>query len=74
MKMIINLNIQPLLVFLFSLTGSSYISLPWLCGQAMFGELSLPVTILTIFYSLAGLGKLLLIIVDGESDDDRDDK
>ena len=36
--------------------GSSYISLPWLCGQAMFGELSLPVTILTIFYSLAGLG------------------
>lgn len=36
--------------------GSSYISLPWLCGQAMFGELSLPVTILTIFYSIAGLG------------------
>lgn len=36
--------------------GSSYITLPWLCGQAMFGELSLPVTILTIFYSLAGLG------------------
>lgn len=36
--------------------GSSYISLPWLCGQAMFGELSWPVTILTIFYSLAGLG------------------
>ena len=30
--------------------GSSYISLPWLCGQAMFGELSWPVTILTIFY------------------------
>jgi chlorophyll synthase len=36
--------------------GSSYISLPWLCGQAMFGELSWPVTWLTIFYSLAGLG------------------
>jgi len=36
--------------------GASYISLPWLCGQAMFGELSWPVTILTIFYSLAGLG------------------
>lgn len=36
--------------------GSSYISLPWLCGQAMFGELSWPVTILTIFYSLAGFG------------------
>jgi chlorophyll synthase len=36
--------------------GSSYISLPWLCGQAMFGELSWPVTVLTVFYSLAGLG------------------
>lgn len=36
--------------------GSSYISLPWLCGQAMFGQLSWPVTMLTIFYSLAGLG------------------
>ena len=36
--------------------GSSYISLPWLCGQAMFGELSWPVTVLTIFYSIAGLG------------------
>ncbi len=36
--------------------GSSYISLPWLCGQAMFGDLSWPVTILTIFYSIAGLG------------------
>jgi chlorophyll synthase len=36
--------------------GSSYISLPWLCGQAMFGELKWPVTILTIFYSIAGLG------------------
>lgn len=36
--------------------GSSYITLPWLCGQAMFGELSWQVTILTIFYSIAGLG------------------
>jgi chlorophyll synthase len=36
--------------------GSSYISLPWLCGQAMFGELSWQVVLLTIFYSLAGLG------------------
>jgi chlorophyll synthase len=36
--------------------GSSYISLPWLCGQAMFGTLSWPVTALTVFYSLAGLG------------------
>ena len=39
--------------------GSSYISLPWLCGQAMFGELSWPVTVLTIFYSLAGLGIIM---------------
>ncbi len=36
--------------------GSSYISLPWLCGQAMFGDLSWQVTLLTIFYSIAGLG------------------
>ncbi|RYH21426.1 chlorophyll synthase ChlG [archaeon] len=36
--------------------GSSYISLPWLCGQAMFGELTWQVTLLTIFYSFAGLG------------------
>jgi len=36
--------------------GSSYISLPWLCGQAMFGDLSLPVAVLTVFYSIAGLG------------------
>ena len=36
--------------------GSSYISLPWLCGQAMFGSLSWQVTLLTVFYSLAGLG------------------
>jgi chlorophyll synthase len=36
--------------------GSSYITLPWLAGQAMFGDLSWSVTILTIFYSIAGLG------------------
>ena len=36
--------------------GSSYITLPWLCGQAMFGELSWQVAVLTIFYSIAGLG------------------
>jgi chlorophyll/bacteriochlorophyll a synthase len=36
--------------------GSSYISLPWLCGQSMFGELSWSVAILTIIYSIAGLG------------------
>lgn len=51
--------------------GSSYISLPWLCGQAMFGTLSWPVTILTIFYSLAGLG--IAIVNDFKSiDGDRE--
>jgi hypothetical protein len=40
----------------------------------MFGELSLPVTILTIFYSLAGLGNLLLTVVDDDDDDSDDDK
>ena len=51
--------------------GSSYISLPWLCGQAMFGELNWPVTVLTIFYSLAGLG--IAIVNDFKSiDGDRE--
>mmetsp|Transcript_15405 Transcript_15405/g.22887 ORF Transcript_15405/g.22887 Transcript_15405/m.22887 type:complete len:409 (+) Transcript_15405:15-1241(+) len=36
--------------------GSSYISLPWWCGQAMFGELNLQVVVLTLLYSWAGLG------------------
>lgn len=36
--------------------GASYISLPWWCGQAMFGKLSLPVMVLTTLYSIAGLG------------------
>lgn len=36
--------------------GSSYIALPWLAGQALFGELRWDVTILTVLYSLAGLG------------------
>lgn len=36
--------------------GSSYITLPWLCGQAMFGDISWQVTLLTVFYSIAGLG------------------
>lgn len=36
--------------------GSSYIALPWWAGQALFGELSLDVIVLTILYSLAGLG------------------
>ncbi|KAK9797404.1 hypothetical protein WJX73_005912 [Symbiochloris irregularis] len=36
--------------------GSSYIALPWWAGQALFGELSADVIVLTILYSLAGLG------------------
>eukprot|EP00571_Detonula_confervacea_P016397 CAMPEP_0172303690 /NCGR_PEP_ID=MMETSP1058-20130122/5201_1 /TAXON_ID=83371 /ORGANISM="Detonula confervacea, Strain CCMP 353" /LENGTH=409 /DNA_ID=CAMNT_0013014621 /DNA_START=24 /DNA_END=1253 /DNA_ORIENTATION=- len=37
--------------------GCSYISLPWWCGQAVFGELDRPVYfILPILYSIAGLG------------------
>jgi len=37
--------------------GASYISLPWWCGQAVFGELDRPVYfILPILYSIAGLG------------------
>lgn len=37
--------------------GASYISLPWWCGQAVFGELNRPVYfILPILYSIAGLG------------------
>lgn len=36
--------------------GSSYIALPWWAGQAVFGELSLDVMILTVLYSIAGLG------------------
>jgi chlorophyll synthase len=37
--------------------GASYISLPWWCGQAVFGTLDKPVYfILPILYSIAGLG------------------
>eukprot|EP01023_Acetabularia_acetabulum_P014411 TRINITY_DN17055_c0_g2_i2.p1 TRINITY_DN17055_c0_g2~~TRINITY_DN17055_c0_g2_i2.p1 ORF type:complete len:413 (+),score=43.38 TRINITY_DN17055_c0_g2_i2:72-1241(+) len=36
--------------------GSSYIALPWWAGQALFGELSWDVIVLTILYSIAGLG------------------
>ncbi|KAJ7518135.1 hypothetical protein O6H91_21G056600 [Diphasiastrum complanatum] len=36
--------------------GSSYISLPWWTGQALFGSLSPDVMILTLLYSTAGLG------------------
>jgi len=37
--------------------GASYISLPWWCGQAVFGELDRAVYwILPVLYSIAGLG------------------
>jgi chlorophyll/bacteriochlorophyll a synthase len=36
--------------------GASYIALPWWAGQALFGDLSLKVIVLTLIYSLAGLG------------------
>ncbi|PSC76066.1 chlorophyll synthetase [Micractinium conductrix] len=36
--------------------GSSYIALPWWAGQALFGTLTLDVCVLTILYSIAGLG------------------
>ena len=36
--------------------GSSYISLPWWAGQAVFGTLTPDIMVLTVLYSLAGLG------------------
>jgi len=36
--------------------GASYIALPWWAGHALFGELNWTIAILTLFYSLAGLG------------------
>jgi chlorophyll/bacteriochlorophyll a synthase len=36
--------------------GSSYIALPWWAGQALFGQLNLTTMILTLVYSMAGLG------------------
>ncbi|NJK41142.1 MAG: chlorophyll synthase ChlG [Acaryochloridaceae cyanobacterium SU_2_1] len=36
--------------------GASYIALPWWAGQALFGSLSLRVMVVTLAYSLAGLG------------------
>ena len=39
-----------------STPGSSYIALPWWAGQALFGTLSLDVMVLTVLYSIAGLG------------------
>ena len=36
--------------------GASYIALPWWAGQALFGRLTWTTAILTLAYSLAGLG------------------
>lgn len=36
--------------------GSSYICLPWWAGQALFGTLKPDVMVLTVLYSIAGLG------------------
>jgi len=36
--------------------GASYIALPWCTGHALFGDLNATIVVLTLFYSLAGLG------------------
>lgn len=36
--------------------GASYIALPWWAGHALFGNLNWTIVILTLIYSLAGLG------------------
>ncbi len=36
--------------------GASYIALPWWAGQALFGQLTWPTALLTLAYSLSGLG------------------
>lgn len=36
--------------------GSSYIALPWWAGHALFGELNWTIVVLTLIYSMAGLG------------------
>ncbi|NER83892.1 MAG: chlorophyll synthase ChlG, partial [Leptolyngbya sp. SIO1D8] len=36
--------------------GASYIALPWWAGHALFGTLTWTIALLTLFYSLAGLG------------------
>jgi len=36
--------------------GSSYITLPWLAGQACFGEFDWQIVVLTMLYSIGGLG------------------
>ena len=36
--------------------GASYIALPWWAGHALFGQLTPTIVVLTLFYSLSGLG------------------
>lgn len=36
--------------------GASYIALPWWAGHALFGSLNWTIVLLTLFYSLSGLG------------------
>ena len=36
--------------------GASYIALPWWAGQALFGKLTLVTALLTLAYSISGLG------------------
>ncbi|MBD1998558.1 chlorophyll synthase ChlG [Leptolyngbya sp. FACHB-541] len=36
--------------------GASYIALPWWAGHALFGDLNPTIVVLTLFYSLSGLG------------------
>jgi chlorophyll synthase len=36
--------------------GASYIALPWCAGHALFGTLTPTIVVLTLFYSLSGLG------------------
>ncbi len=45
--------------------GASYIALPWWAGQALFGHLTFTTTLLTLAYSLSGLG--IAIINDFKS-------
>jgi chlorophyll/bacteriochlorophyll a synthase len=36
--------------------GASYIALPWWAGHALFGDINPTIMVLTLFYSLSGLG------------------
>lgn len=36
--------------------GASYIALPWWAGQALFGQLNPTIIVVTLVYSMAGLG------------------